>query len=108
MTIAVDPAGFGHEVTVAERADVRHIPGVVIASMASIGAGAVHAAAAGIHAEHPNLARLFVMVAVLQLGGGLLGLARPNRLVALGIAAVNAGAVAAWITTRFTGISWIE
>ncbi len=79
-----------------------------VGALASIGAGAVHAAAAGIHAEHVTLSRLFVAVAALQLGAGLaLLLRREWRLVAAGTALVNAGAVAAWATTRITGISWI-
>jgi hypothetical protein len=80
-----------------------------VGGLASIGAGAVHAAAAGIHAEHPSLSRLFVAVAAAQLAFGLaLLLRRDWRLVAAGTALVNAGAVGAWITTRITGISWID
>jgi hypothetical protein len=107
MTIAVDPAGYGHDVTMSA-VEVRRLPGIVTAAVASIGAGAVHAAATGIHAEHPPLARLFVIVAILQLGVGLAALVRPNRPVAAAVAAVNAGAVAGWIVTRVSGISWIE
>ena len=109
MTIAVDPAGFGSTHDRSTHAvDVRRLPGIVTAAVASIGAGAVHAAAIGIHAEHPQLARIFVAIAVLQLGAGLLALVRPNRLAALAVAAVNAGAVGGWIVTRVTGISWID
>jgi len=107
MTIAVNPAGFGNDIAV-DAVEVRRLPGIVIAAVASIGAGAVHAAATGIHAEHPPLARLFVLVAVLQLGAGLLALVRPNRLIAAGLALVNAGAVAGWIVTRISGVSWID
>jgi hypothetical protein len=76
--------------------------------MASIGAGAVHAAATGIHAEHPQLARIFVVVTVLQLGAGLWALLRPTRASAIAVAAVNAGAVLGWLATRLVGISWID
>ena len=75
--------------------------------MASIGAGAIHAAAIGIHAEHRGLAQIFVVCAVLQLGAGLLALLRPSRPVAVATAAVNAGAVVGWLVTRIAGISWI-
>ena len=57
-------------------------PGLAVAALASLGAGAVHAAATGIHAEHPQLARLFVVVTVLQLGVGLWALVRPTRVAA--------------------------
>ncbi len=112
MTIAVDSTDggfdFGAQTATASVAEVRRLPGIAIAGMASLGAGAVHAAAIGIHAEHPGLARIFVVVAVLQLGAGLLGLVRPGRAVAIGTVAVNAAAVAGWLATRITGISWIE
>jgi len=85
----------------------RH-PGLSVAALASLGAGAIHAAATGIHAEHPELARWFVVVTVLQLGVGLWALVRPNRVAALGVFAVNSGAVAGWLATRLTGISWID
>ncbi len=86
----------------------RRLPGLYVAAMASLGAGAVHAAATGLHAEHPELARLFVVVTVAQLSAGLWALLRPARLAALAVAAVNAVAVAGWLTTRLAGISWIR
>ena len=79
-----------------------------MAALASLGAGAVHAAATGIHAEHPQLARIFVVVTVLQLGVGLWALLRPTRAAAVAVAAVNAGAVLGWLATRLVGISWID
>ena len=79
-----------------------------LAGLASIGAGAIHAGAAGLHAEHVTLARLFVAVAVAQLAVGLLALVKGGRLAAAGTALVNLGAVAAWGATRLWGISWID
>jgi hypothetical protein len=76
--------------------------------LASMGAGAIHAAAAGVHAEHATLSRLFVAVAVAQILVGVLTLLRGSRAVAVAAALVNGGAVAAWIVTRVSGISWIE
>jgi hypothetical protein len=86
---------------------VRRLPGIALAAIASIGAGAIHAAAVGIHAEHPALARLFVATAALQLGAGLWALHRPSRAAAAAVVAVNVGAVAGWLASRITGISWI-
>ena len=101
------------EPTVARQRAVRvsttRLPGLTIALMASIGAGTIHAAAAGVHAEHPQLARLFVLCAVAQIAAGFdrLGLPEPagrrNR-----SSRINAAAVAAWLATRITGISWIR
>ena len=82
MTIAVDPGAFDDGVppgvTVRRATASRRLPGLATAAAMSIGAGAVHAAATGVHAEHPQLARIFVVTAVLQLGAGLLG-ARPTQ-----------------------------
>ena len=86
----------------------RRLPGLAVAAIASLGAGAVHAAATGIHAEHPQLARLFVIVAVAQLGVGLWALVRPMRAAAIGVAVINAVVVGAWLATRLTGIPWVE
>jgi hypothetical protein len=113
MTIAVDPGAFGTD-GVPARADgrdvtlSRRLPGLATAAVLSIGAGAIHAAATGVHAEHPELARIFVITAVLQLGAGLFALARPSRGAALATAAISGGAVAGWVVTRITGISWIQ
>jgi hypothetical protein len=85
----------------------RRLPGLAVAAIASLGAGAVHAAATGIHAEHPELARLFVIAAAAQLAVGLWALVRPAPLAAWAVAAVNAVAVTGWLVTRLTGISWI-
>jgi hypothetical protein len=76
--------------------------------LASIGAGVIHAAAVGVHAEHPTLSRLFVAIAAAQILVGLVTLLRGGRVVAAATALVNGGAVVAWIVTRVSGISWIE
>ena len=79
-----------------------------MAALASVGAGAVHAAAAGVHAEHPQLARLFIVMAAGQLGVGLWALLRPAAKAAWAVGAVNSIAVGGWLITRLMGVSWIE
>jgi hypothetical protein len=79
-----------------------------LAGLASIGAGTIHAGVAGLHAENTTLARLFVAVAVAQIGVGLLALVKGGRLACSGTVLVNLGAVAAWGVTRLWGISWID
>jgi hypothetical protein len=84
---------------------------LVVAAMASVGAGTIHAAAIGIHAEHPQLARIFIATALLQVVAGVAGLVRPDRragVTALGLAAVNGAAGVGWLVTRVAGISWID
>ncbi len=89
-------------------ASVERYPGLAVAALASLGAGAIHGAATGIHAEHPDLARIFVVVTVAQLAVGIWALVRPTRAGAFAVAAVNAAAVAGWLATRLWGVSQID
>lgn len=84
------------------------LPGIAVAGLASLGAGAVHAAAIGLHAEHPQLARIFVVLAALQLGVGLWAMLRGSRLLAVLLAAVNLVAVGGWLVSRVSGVSWVD
>ena len=106
MTIAVGANGSSVDPAISS-ALVERLPGLATAAVFSMGAGLVHAGAIGIHAEHATLARLFIMVAVFQLGFGVATLLRPTRWLAAVTALGNLLAVAAWLTTRLTGISWI-
>ena len=81
---------------------------VLFGGLASMEAGAVHAAAAGIHAEHRQLAQIFIVVAALQLGVGLWAVVRSSRAAAWAVVVVNVGAIAGWLYTRLAGISWID
>jgi len=83
-------------------------PGVlVVAAIASLGAGAVHATAAGVHAE--TLAAIaFSLTAVAQLGWGSWALARPVRRLSLVGVAVNATAVGAWVLAKTIGVPFVD
>ncbi|MCX6527528.1 MAG: hypothetical protein NTU52_06000 [Actinobacteria bacterium] len=82
--------------------------GLMYAAMASIGAGLIHGGAIGLHAEHPQLARLFIMVTVAQVAWGVMVMLRPRGWLLVVGMFVNAGAVAGWLATRLSGISWID
>jgi hypothetical protein len=84
------------------------LPGLATAGVASVAAGVVHAGAIGIHAEHPTLARLFIVVAVFQLAFGVVALVRPSRWLAIAGGVGNLVAVGVWLTTRLVGISFID
>lgn len=86
----------------------RRWPGLATAALCSVGAGTVHSAATGVHAEHAQLARIFVVVAAAQIGVGLWGVVRPSRSAGWAIAAVNSAAVGGWLLTRLVGIAWID
>lgn len=87
---------------------MKRLPGIAVAGLTAVGAGIVHGGAIGIHAEHPQLARLFLAVTVAQLGIGLALLLRPATWHLPVSILVNSGAVAAWVVTRVTGISFID
>jgi len=83
-------------------------PPVVLAAAASLGAGAVHAAAIGAHAEHQQVVKVFTVLAVLQLGWGALALVRPSRrLSGVGVV-VGGAAVVGWIMAKTSGVSFID
>jgi hypothetical protein len=77
------------------------------AGLATVGAGAVHLAAAGIHAEYPFLARIFVILGAVQVIAGLVLALGGGRPAASVVAVVNIAAVGGWTLTRTVGIPWI-
>ena len=79
-----------------------------IAGVASLGAGAIHAAAIGVHAEHRPAAVTFSVLALLQVGWGALALVRSNRLIAAAGVAISAAAVGGWILAKTSGIAFVD
>lgn len=79
-----------------------------IAGAASLGAGAVHAAAIGAHAEHPAVVKTFTALAVAQLGWGAVQLVRQSRVVSMFGVIVNGAALVGWIMAKTSGISFVD
>jgi hypothetical protein len=77
------------------------------AGLASVGAGAIHLAATGIHAEYPSLARIFVILGAAQVIAGLVLALGGGRRAAAAVAVVNSAAVGGWALTRTVGIPWV-
>jgi hypothetical protein len=80
---------------------------LAVSGLASIGAGAIHAAAIGVHSEHRSAVITFVVVAAVQLAWGVLALLRSNRLVSLLGLGVNLGVLAGWGMAKTRGITMI-
>ena len=78
------------------------------AAYASIGAGVIHGAAVGLHAEHSTSSLIFMAFTLLQVGWGIVVLTNQQRWLVVGGCVVNAAAVAGWVVTRFVGISFID
>jgi hypothetical protein len=81
---------------------------LVGAGIASLGAGAIHAAAIGVHSEHRQAVVAFTVVAALQIGWGALALVRGGRLVAGGGLLISAAAVGGWLLAKTTGIGFVD
>src|SRR3954454_14625040 len=79
-----------------------------IAAIASLGAGAIHAAAIGAHAGERQTVLTFLVIAVLQLGIGAVALVRGDRVPTLVGAGINAALVAGWAMAKTSGISFID
>lgn len=85
------------------------LPAVLAAAaFASLAAGAVHATAAGAHAEAKATSNTFVALAVLQIAWGVLALVKPTRLVGLAGVLVNGGAIVGWVLAKTTGIGFVN
>jgi hypothetical protein len=78
-----------------------------VAAIASLGAGAIHATAAGAHSEHRAAVVAFVLTAIAQLGWGAWALGRAGRLGYLLGAAINAAALGGWVLAKTSGIGFV-
>ncbi|MEU8901596.1 hypothetical protein [Nocardia sp. NPDC048505] len=81
---------------------------LLLGGAASVGAGALHLFAAGLHTEHATLARLMVVLAAAQCAAGLIAVLSARKVVPVGVIGVNLVAVAIWGYTRFAGLPWPE
>jgi len=81
---------------------------LVVAAFASLGAGAIHAVAAGTHSEPRQAMWTFIVVAIAQIGWGALALVRPGRAVAGVGAVLGIGAAVGWMAAKTTGIGFID
>lgn len=80
----------------------------LVLGTASIGAGAIHAAAIGGHDEHRQAVVLFTVVAALQIGAGVAALLRPRAIAVALAAVVNGGALAGWVLAKTNGIPAVD
>ncbi len=81
---------------------------LALAGGASLAAGLIHAAAVGAHRDHPDAARAFVALAVLQVTWGALAMVGRHRLLALAGVALGAVAVGGWVLAKTSGIGLVD
>ncbi|MEZ5295848.1 MAG: hypothetical protein R2697_06120 [Ilumatobacteraceae bacterium] len=81
---------------------------LTVGAIASSGAAIMHATAAGMHADHAALSRVFLVLAVAQAAVAVVAFLRRDRVACVSLFVVNAGAAAGWLITRFVGIDQID
>ena len=81
---------------------------LAVAGIASIGAGAIHAAAIGAHAEHRQAVLVFAILGAFQVAWGAVALRRPGRVVAAIGALGSFAAVVGWVMAKSAGISFVQ
>ena len=81
---------------------------LALAGLTSIGAGAIHAAAIGVHSEHRQAVLVFTALALVQIAWGTLALGTRRQWVAVLGAAVNAAAVGGWLLAKISGITFVD
>lgn len=104
MAIAVERQVHGSQPLVA----LGELGWRAVAGAASLGAGAIHAAAIGVHSEHRQAVVAFTVIAAIQLGWGALLLARPGRLLVAAGAMAHVGVIGGWLLAKTEGISFID
>lgn len=83
-------------------------PWLVVAGLASLGAGAIHFAAAGAHGDHKQAVLVFTALAIAQVGWGGVALARRDRLVAEAGVLLGLVAVAGWALAKAVGLPFVD
>jgi hypothetical protein len=83
-------------------------PWLVIAGLASLGAGAIHFAAAGVHGDHLQTVYVFTALAVAQVGWGGAALARRDRLMAQAGVLLGLVGVVGWALAKGVGLPFID
>src|SRR4029077_4239356 len=79
---------------------------LAVPALASLGAGAIHAAAIGVHSEHRQAVFTFAIVAAIQLGLGAFALVSNRRLLGAALLLTNLAFVAGWVIAKSSGIGF--
>src|SRR5258708_7925713 len=83
-------------------------PALAVAAFASLSAGAIHAAAAGVHSENRAAVVAFSLTALVQLVWAVVAFWRSGRAVAWIGAAINLAAFGGWVLAKTAGISFVK
>lgn len=92
----------------AESRPALRVGALAVPALASLGAGAIHAAAIGAHNEHRQAVFTFAIVAAIQLGLGAYALVSNRKLLGVALAGLNLLFVVGWVLAKSSGIGFIE
>jgi hypothetical protein len=81
---------------------------LAVPAIASLGAGAIHAAAMGVHNEHDQAVLTFAIAAAFQLAWGVVALTSNRKWIAIIGAVGNAALVGGWIMAKTSGIGFVD
>ncbi|HLM63377.1 MAG TPA: hypothetical protein VK306_03690 [Acidimicrobiales bacterium] len=81
---------------------------LVYAGLTSLGAGALHATAVGVHSAARQAAIAFAVLAAFQIGWGIAAVVRPWRWLGAVGAVGNTVAVGGWYLSKTSGISFVD
>src|SRR5215467_4633345 len=83
-------------------------PALAVAAFASLSAGAIHAAAAGVHSENRAAVVAFSVTALVQLVWAVVAFWRSGRAIAWIGAAINLAAFGGWVIAKTSGIGFVK
>lgn len=78
-----------------------------IAGIFSIASGLLHGVAVGLHTDHPTSARVFAILAIVQIAVGLASVFASSRKFDALVAFVNAVSVGGWVVAKTVGIGFV-
>ena len=86
----------------------RSVP-LMVAGYASLGAGAIHAAAIGGHTGMPEVVRVFTIAAAFQIGWGAVALVARARPAVVGVGVLgNLALLAGWVLAKVSGLGFVD
>lgn len=86
----------------------RSVP-LMVAGYASLGAGAIHAAAIGGHTGMPEVVRVFTIAAAFQIGWGAVALVARARPDVVGVGVLgNLALLAGWVLAKVSGLGFVD
>jgi len=104
MTVALDGnSSLAVRIPTRDRLSALTVPAV-----ASVGAGAIHAAAMGVHNEHRQAVLVFGLLAAIQIGWGVTALAYERIPAVVAGVALNGIALLGWVVAKVAGLGIID